>query len=84
MSHELIALASSKLNLANAACSLSSSSFLLEGWDEPLDVKVSDHLLEYCVVSDIDLVNLDLRFLWDEVKLLFSLLLYMRDLRVGL
>ena len=80
VSQGLIALASSKLNFQNTACSLaSSSSFLLEGWDEPLDVKISDHLLEHCVVSDINLVNLNLRFLWDEVQLLFSLLLYFKN-----
>ena len=82
VSHELIALASSKLNFRSAPIdfwspvfSLASwSSFPLEGWNEFLDVEIFDHLLEYWVVSDINLVNLNLRFLWDEVKLLFSFL----------
>ena len=47
----------------------------VHGWDELLDSKVLDELLEDLVLAWLDLVDLDLGLVWNEVHLSFSLFL---------
>lgn len=51
------------------------ASLLVHAWDEVLDLEGLDHILENLVVSDLDVGDLDLGFVWDEIHLSFSLLL---------
>lgn len=59
----------------NRSLSLLAIVLLSHLWDVVLKVKGLDHLLENWVLSDLDILDLDLGAVWDEVHLALSFLL---------